>query len=125
MQLYFNMEFRLAYARLLQLVFLTVFLSTARSANIFISVTYGEGSHYLSTTAFGAELVKRGHNVTYLISNAYEHRAHHPQHSQLFHYEIFNHSVPVEKVYKRTSEIAASAFKTDFNTDFMFPSKSG
>lgn len=115
------MEFRLACnARLLQLVFLTVFVSTAWSANIFISVTYGEGSHYLSTTAFGAELVKRGHNVTYLISNAYEHRAHQPQHSQLFHYEIFNHSVPVEKVYRRTSEIAAFGFKTDFNTELMF-----
>ncbi|XP_041461542.1 UDP-glucuronosyltransferase 2B4-like isoform X1 [Lytechinus variegatus] len=107
-------------AWVLQLALISAYVSAVWSANIFISVTYGEGSHYLSSTSFGAELVRRGHNVTYLISNAYENRAHHPEHSQLFHYEIFNHSVPLEKVYKRTSEIAAHAFNTDFNMDMIF-----
>ncbi|XP_072171085.1 UDP-glucuronosyltransferase 2C1-like [Diadema setosum] len=92
--------------------------------NVFITVTYGEGSHYVSSTAIGEALVKRGHNVTYLISNAYEYRARHPVHSKLFRYEIFNHSVPVEKVYRRTREIAAFAFQADFNTDIILsPSK--
>ncbi|XP_071492361.1 UDP-glucuronosyltransferase 2C1-like isoform X1 [Diadema antillarum] len=65
--------------------------------NILISAIYGEGSHFLAAASVGESLVERGHNITALISNAFEHRASDPKYAN-FSFEIFQHAVPVEEV---------------------------
>ena len=102
-------------------VFLAVIisLSVASGGNVLISVTCGEGSHYMAAAAIGEALVRRGHNVTVLVGNAYEHRAHHPVHSQLFNFEIFTFSVPVEAVHERMEEVFSHAFEKEFKLDFL------
>ena len=74
------------------------------AANILMSALYGEGSHFLAAAAIGEELVSRGHDVTMLISNGYEHRATDPKFAN-FSFEIFNHVQPVDKM---RSMLAAS-----------------
>ncbi|XP_054754852.1 UDP-glucuronosyltransferase 2B33-like isoform X2 [Lytechinus pictus] len=90
------------------------------AGNVLISVTLGEGSHYMASTAIGEALVRRGHNVTVLISNAHEHRAKHPVHSKLFNFEIFKHSEPVEKVHERMEKVFSLAFEKDFQMDLIW-----
>ncbi|XP_071511962.1 UDP-glucuronosyltransferase 2B1-like isoform X2 [Diadema antillarum] len=69
----------------------------AKAANILLSAIYGEGSHFLAMSAIGRSLVDRGHNVTFLISSAYEDRAKDPRFS-MFSFEMFAHPVPLEEV---------------------------
>ena len=42
-------------------------LSNVESANILLSGSFGDGSHYFTMVAVRKSLVKRGHNVTFLI----------------------------------------------------------
>ena len=101
-------------------IMLVVFAgSFVSSGNVFISVTGGEGSHYMAAAAIGEALVRRGHNVTVLIGDAYEHRAQHPVHSKLFNFEIFKYPVPAKEVHERLEKIFSQAFDEGFKLDLI------
>ncbi|XP_071511970.1 2-hydroxyacylsphingosine 1-beta-galactosyltransferase-like [Diadema antillarum] len=80
------------------------------AANVFMSASYGEGSHFLAASAIGRSLVDRGHNVTFLIGKAFAHRALDPKYS-MFSFEIFNHSVPEEEVRETFAGLNNIAFE--------------
>ncbi|XP_030847007.1 UDP-glucuronosyltransferase 2B31-like [Strongylocentrotus purpuratus] len=65
-------------------------LSDVESANILLFGVFGDGSHYFTMVAVGKSLVKRGHNVTFLISDEYSDRATDPEHATIVSYEMFH-----------------------------------
>lgn len=65
-------------------------IPNAIASNILISSLYGEGSHFMLGASIGEGLVEKGHNVTCLISRAFEHRATDPRYGNLS-FEIFEH----------------------------------
>lgn len=70
----------------------------AGAENILFQSVYGEGSHFFSTAAIAKASINRaGHNVTFIVSNAYEHRAQDPK-FRSFDFQIFKQSSPVELV---------------------------
>ncbi|XP_030836546.1 UDP-glucuronosyltransferase 2B1 isoform X2 [Strongylocentrotus purpuratus] len=102
------------------LIVLVSCLSLTSAGNVLISVTLGEGSHYMASTAIGESLVRRGHNVTVLIGNAHEHRAKHPVHSKIFNFEIYTYPEPVEKVRERMEKVFSQAFEKEFQFDMIW-----
>ena len=84
------------------------------SERILMNALLGEGSHFLSAAAVGESLVQRGHNVTFLISNAYSHRATDPKFTELFDFVIFKHPVPVAEVHAQFEQYNTNAFKPAF-----------
>ena len=79
---------------LVSLVMVSQFGHVTQSANILLSAEYGAGSHFLLFAKMGEELVRRGHNVTFLIGAAYAHRAMQKPYSDLFAFEIVLHARP-------------------------------
>lgn len=71
-------------------LFMSIIWPAVSGFNILVSSVYGEGSHFLAGAAVGQGLADKGHNVTVLISRAYEHRAKDPKYSNLS-FLIFNH----------------------------------
>ncbi|XP_041479192.1 UDP-glucuronosyltransferase 2B13-like isoform X2 [Lytechinus variegatus] len=65
-------------------------ISSVGASNILISSLYGEGSHFLLGASIGQGLVDNGHNVTCLISRAFEHRTSDPKYTNLS-FEVFDH----------------------------------
>ncbi|XP_041478846.1 UDP-glucuronosyltransferase 2B1-like [Lytechinus variegatus] len=65
-------------------------VSNVVASNILISSLYGEGSHFLLGASIGQGLVDNGHNVTCLISRAFEHRTSDPKYTNLS-FEVFDH----------------------------------
>ncbi|XP_030844823.1 UDP-glucuronosyltransferase 2B1-like [Strongylocentrotus purpuratus] len=65
--------------------------------NILMSSYYGMGSHFFAGSKVAESLLKKGHNVTFLISEAFSHRAEDPAYSN-FSFQIFKHSVPKEEI---------------------------
>lgn len=57
----------------------------------------GDGSHFTTSATVAEALVRKGHDVTYLISNACEFRTRSPRWGPVFKYEIFKHSYPPEQ----------------------------
>ncbi|XP_071500851.1 UDP-glucuronosyltransferase 2B23-like [Diadema antillarum] len=114
----FNNHHRTAMEWHIILILCMLFSLTA-GGNVFITATAGEGSHYMAGTAVGEALVRRGHNVTVLIGDAFEHRAHHPIHSKLFKFEIFKHPFPADEVHARMEKIFSQAFKQSFNLELI------
>ena len=82
----------------------------AISAKILMNGLLGEGSHFFCIAGVGEALVHRNHSVTMLISNAYKHRASDPRYSQLFKFEVFNHSVPIEEIHEQFDAFNRRAF---------------
>ena len=97
-------------------VFICCF-SLVESAKVLISAMYGEGSHFLFGAAVGDSLAKRGHEVTFLISNAYQHRDSDPRFSNMS-FEIFEHPVPPEEVRDLFHSTNTLAFK-EGNEQFL------
>ena len=98
---------------LLFLTALSIFLlraDFATSAKILMNGMLGEGSHFFCMASIGEALVHRNHSVTMLISNAYKHRAIDPRYSQLFKFEVFNHSVPIEEIHEQFDAFNRRAF---------------
>ncbi|XP_041470372.1 UDP-glucuronosyltransferase 2C1-like [Lytechinus variegatus] len=85
-------------------------IAQGRGSNILIYTSYGAGSHFMCAAHIGNELKRRGHNVTVIISNAYENRSKEEQYKDL-QFEIFKHSVPVEEVWRRHELITKGVFK--------------
>ncbi|XP_041457766.1 UDP-glucuronosyltransferase 2C1-like isoform X1 [Lytechinus variegatus] len=115
------------YSKLITVCAVFTFSSTLHyegvsGAKILISAIYGEGSHFLAASAIGESLLKRGHEVTFLISNAYDHRAKDPKYDK-FSFEIFNHSVPAERVQRIMNAANHVAFQ-ESNDQFSNLTKS-
>eukprot|EP00057_Strongylocentrotus_purpuratus_P027265 XP_011681739.1 PREDICTED: UDP-glucuronosyltransferase 2A1-like [Strongylocentrotus purpuratus] len=91
---------------------LTLYGQFASGHNILMNAIFGEGSHFLCAASVGERLVGQGHNVTFLISNAYAHRATDPKYSNLFEFEIFRHAFPVEAVHERYNAFTNRVFKS-------------
>ncbi|XP_077980169.1 UDP-glucuronosyltransferase 1A3-like [Glandiceps talaboti] len=78
----------------IQVVFITVLavmaasLQEGKASRILLLPGPGEGSHYTTISAIGEELHRRGHNVTILISNMYEHRVP-AKHREMFDVEVY------------------------------------
>ncbi|XP_071498453.1 UDP-glucuronosyltransferase 2B20-like [Diadema antillarum] len=78
-------------------------------ANIVMSNMYGEGSHFLAGASIAEALVRRGHNVTSLISRAYDQRASDPQFSYMKFAIFEHHNKSMEEVrytFKRFNTLA-------------------
>ncbi|XP_041469482.1 UDP-glucuronosyltransferase 2B16-like isoform X2 [Lytechinus variegatus] len=82
--------YRLSLCCYYTVVFFSIVWQTVSSFNILVSPVYGEGSHFFAGAAVAQGLVDKGHNVTVLISRAYEHRTQDPRYSKL-HFLIFDH----------------------------------
>lgn len=93
-------------------VLLTLYGRFASGHNILMNAIFGEGSHFLCAASVGERLVGQGHNVTFLISNAYAHRATDRKYSNLFEFEIFRHAFPVEAVHERYNAFTNRVFKS-------------
>ncbi|XP_041471051.1 UDP-glucuronosyltransferase 2C1-like isoform X2 [Lytechinus variegatus] len=61
------------------------------AGNVLITTSLGEGSHYFVGKTIGKYLVRHGHNVTVLVSEAYAHRADNPEDSEL-NFIVFHQS---------------------------------
>ncbi|XP_072181578.1 UDP-glucuronosyltransferase 2B33-like [Diadema setosum] len=95
-------------ASLLLVVSLAGFGSAAR---ILMNAFLGEGSHFFCAAAMAERLVEKGHNITFFISNAYAHRATDAKYANLFDFEIFYHSIPVEEVHQQLNAYNERAFE--------------
>ena len=93
--------------------FLIYLCSEVESANILMSGLFGEGSHFLCLVPVGKSLVKQGHNVTFLISEEYTHRAEDPELAKLFNFEIFHHHDPEYSTRGYFREVAELGFSGD------------
>lgn len=87
------------------------FVKFSGAANILFFNGLGEGSHYTVAAEIAKELVRRNHSVTFLISNAYKERSNDPIHSKLFKFEIFEHSLPLDRVIDRLAGMTEAAFE--------------
>ncbi|XP_791720.3 UDP-glucuronosyltransferase 2B1 isoform X1 [Strongylocentrotus purpuratus] len=87
------------------------------SSKILISAIYGEGSHFLAGASLGEGLARKGHDVTMLISNAYEHRLEDPRYANLS-FEVFKHPVPPEEVREAFAFASTLVFRDD-NIEFF------
>ena len=87
----------------------TCVISVSSGANILIFSGYGEGSHFTTAAHIGLELIQRGHNVTSIISNAYEYRTNESRYENM-NFEVFHHNVPVEEVHGRLARNTEAVF---------------
>nr|XP_054760247.1 UDP-glucuronosyltransferase 1A1-like isoform X1 [Lytechinus pictus] len=69
------------------------------AGNVLITTSIGEGSHYFVGKTIGKYLVRHGHNVTVLVSEAYAHRADNPDDSEL-NFIVFHQSTEQIKSVK-------------------------
>ncbi|XP_063963122.1 UDP-glucuronosyltransferase 1-6-like [Lytechinus pictus] len=99
-------------------VLLLGFLQVPRGSNVLIFSGYGEGSHFMSAALVGKELMRRDHNITALISNAYEYRANETKYIDL-KFEIFKHNVPPEEVRVRHERFTESIFRGTWLRDIL------
>eukprot|EP00057_Strongylocentrotus_purpuratus_P021153 XP_011675627.1 PREDICTED: UDP-glucuronosyltransferase-like [Strongylocentrotus purpuratus] len=88
-------------------LFLTLFRSCGAS-NILVSPLIGKGSHFYLSAAIGEQLLVRGHNLTYLVSNAFEDHVKKSRFGEMFHYEVFKHSIPVEDIHELYHNLSQS-----------------
>nr|XP_054751398.1 UDP-glucuronosyltransferase 2B15-like [Lytechinus pictus] len=79
--------------------FVIVFVDVVQPANVLLSAEYGAGSHFLLFAKMGEELVNRGHNVTFLIGQAYAYRIHQAPYKDLFNFVIIDHARPHSEVF--------------------------
>nr|XP_054765161.1 UDP-glucuronosyltransferase 1-6-like [Lytechinus pictus] len=100
-------------------IVLLVFFQVVQGGKILIFSGYGEGSHFMTAAHVGKELMRRNHNVTLLISNAYEHRANETKYKD-FNFEKFKHNVPPEEVRGRLERLSESIFKGNFLRDVLW-----
>nr|XP_054750784.1 UDP-glucuronosyltransferase 1-6-like isoform X1 [Lytechinus pictus] len=84
---------------------------------ILISAIYGEGSHFLAAASVGEGLARKGHDVTMLISNAFEHRTEEPMYANLS-FEVFKHPIPPEEVRESLNFASTMVFRDD-NIEFF------
>lgn len=76
-------------------------LPSSKAGNVLITTSLGEGSHYFVGKTIGKYLVKHGHNVTMLVSEAYAHRAENPDDAEL-NFIVFHQSAEqIESVKER------------------------
>ena len=76
-------------------------VTPVEAGNVLITTSLGEGSHYFVGKTIGKYLVKQGHNVSVLVSEAYAHRAENPDDSEL-NFIIFHQSpAAIESVKER------------------------
>nr|XP_054750643.1 UDP-glucuronosyltransferase 1-6-like [Lytechinus pictus] len=95
-----------------QLLFLSLCQKFVSGHNFLMNAIFGEGSHFLCSAYVGERLVQQGHNVTFLISNAYAHRANDTKFSHFFHFEIFQHADSVEAVHDLYDRLSNRVFKS-------------
>lgn len=99
-------------------IFLGLF-SRVLGANILIFSGYGEGSHFFVAANIGKELINRGHNVTSLISIAYEERSREERYKDI-NFEIFSHKVSPNAIRARHDRITKKAFEGSYVLDIVF-----
>ncbi|XP_071497086.1 UDP-glucuronosyltransferase 2B31-like [Diadema antillarum] len=89
-----------------------LFLLIAQSSglNILVNAILGKGSHFYLSASISEQLVKRGYNITYLVSNAFEDRIRDGQYGHMFHLEVFTHPIPVVEVHEMFDNLSRLAF---------------
>ncbi|XP_072014241.1 2-hydroxyacylsphingosine 1-beta-galactosyltransferase-like [Amphiura filiformis] len=90
---------------------LIIAISVTKSARILILQGPGEGSHYFTATAIGEVLVKRGHQVTILLSDLYAYRANATKDAQLYNFELYQSSMTAETRDELYTAMNRAAFK--------------
>ncbi|XP_041457002.1 UDP-glucuronosyltransferase 2C1-like [Lytechinus variegatus] len=60
------------------------------SYNVLLSANFGDGSHYIAMRAIGESLMKKGHEVTFLVAKGFPHPSIHSEDFEKFHFERFN-----------------------------------
>ncbi|XP_041467630.1 UDP-glucuronosyltransferase 2B33-like [Lytechinus variegatus] len=86
-------------------------LVSAECGTILLSAMFGEGSHFMASAAIAESLVKRGHNVTALIGQAYAEQANNPRFAPIFDFKLFDHGVEPEVFREKFKVINSIAFE--------------
>ncbi|XP_063964640.1 UDP-glucuronosyltransferase 2C1-like [Lytechinus pictus] len=81
---------------------------SCEASNILVSPLIGKGSHFYLSAAIGEQLLTRGHNLTYLVSNAFEDHVRQSRFGEMFHYEIFKHSIPADEIHEQFNNFSRS-----------------
>ncbi|XP_071511971.1 UDP-glucuronosyltransferase 1A6-like [Diadema antillarum] len=89
---------------------LSLLISQSSGHNILVNAILGKGSHFHLSAAISEQLVKRGYNVTYLVSNAFEDKIRGGQYGHMFHLEVFTHPIPVMEVHEMFNNLSQLAF---------------
>ncbi|XP_071510464.1 UDP-glucuronosyltransferase 2B37-like [Diadema antillarum] len=89
---------------------LSLMISQSSGLNILVNAMIGKGSHFHLSASISEQLVKRGYNVTYLVSNAFEDRIRNGQYGHMFHLEVFTHPIPVVEVHEMFDNLSQLAF---------------
>lgn len=91
-----------------------VLVQTVLSANILMSAEYGAGSHYIALGNMGEELVRRGHNVSFLLGAAFEFRRDQEPWSNIFNFEVLQHAHPHAEIIAGFTDFATLLHKTSY-----------
>ncbi|KAJ8036711.1 UDP-glucuronosyltransferase 2B31 [Holothuria leucospilota] len=92
----------------------TCFIAIARASHILFQGMYGEGSHFITTAAIANVLARKGHNITFLISNVYAERAHDPRYKHL-KFETFNQTLPASFIEEKMQNFIDVTLKEGFS----------
>ena len=84
--------------------------STQASNVLFMSGLGGPGSHFYTGSIIAETLVKRGHNVTFLISDVFGHRANSSL-AELFKFEMFPSTISKSDMRKGLASYGSSSLK--------------
>ncbi|XP_071803335.1 UDP-glucuronosyltransferase 2C1-like [Asterias amurensis] len=84
--------------------------STEASNILFISGLGGPGSHFYTGSIIAETLVKRGHSVTFLISDVFGHRTNSSL-ADIFTFETFSSTVSVSDMQKGLAAFGSSSVK--------------
>ncbi|XP_041478477.1 UDP-glucuronosyltransferase 2C1-like [Lytechinus variegatus] len=92
---------------------------SCEASNILVSPLIGKGSHFYLSAAIGEQLLTRGHNLTYLVSNAFEDHVRQSRFGEMFHYEVFKHTIPVEDIHQLFYNLSRSISSRGPSNEYM------
>ncbi|KAJ8040210.1 UDP-glucuronosyltransferase 2B23 [Holothuria leucospilota] len=105
-------------------------ITPVHTANIAFMSGYGEGSHFMVQAIVGDELARRGHNVTGLISQAYEYKLKTPMYasfSSKLNFKSYDHATSVHDIrnvyHQLTDWVIEGKFLKNVIMEFLFTLK--
>ena len=96
------------------MTFLILYASEAIGSNVLIAPLDGEGSHYRSVKLIAQELIKRGHNITFLIDDRFEDVVKENGDFDRFHYEIFKSNFTLSEYHDFLTSLTQAGLKGEF-----------
>ena len=93
---------------------LHVYISVAMGSKILIAPLDGEGSHYESVKLIAQQMIKRGHNITFLIDNRFEDVVRDKGDFEQFDYEIFESNFTLNEYHEFLTGLTEASLKGEF-----------